>query len=309
MKSNTNCRAGGFTVLELMVSLASASLLMAGVSSSIFIALRATDTSRTPTAYALEGLARLSDMSELQYAQTAAEQTATAVTVTVPDRNDPDTNPETIRYAWSGTPGDPLTRQYNGGAVAPVADDVYLFAIDYYGTNVLPNGNMESGLTGWFAPGSTADLQLFTDEPVAGSSYMWVKNRTSSSAGPHHDVSALLANGAGQTIEVWVKMKDLPEQMTVGIKTQSSGGGAQSFTFQQTAGMSWTKLSGTVTPAWTGSLSSAEFFVDTTPAGSLQEFKVDEAGILRTSYANVSIQIGSDAQSRVETGVSFLNRP
>ena len=43
----------------------------------------------------------------------------------------PTAGPETIRYAWSGTPGDPLTRQYNGGTVLNVSDYVQFFSLDY----------------------------------------------------------------------------------------------------------------------------------------------------------------------------------
>ena len=134
MRSKTNRPTrGGFTLIELIVSLTAASVLIVSLSSTIFIALRASDTSNTPAANTLEGLVRLSDMAaELQYTQTISEQTATAITVTVPDRNDPDTNPETIRYAWSGTAGDPLTRQYNGGTVANLVEDVHDFGVQYY---------------------------------------------------------------------------------------------------------------------------------------------------------------------------------
>ncbi len=124
---------GGFTLIELVASLGAASVLIVGLSSTIFIALRASDTSNTPAANTLEGLVRLSDMAaELQYTHMISEQPETAITVTVPDRNDPDTNPETIRYAWSGTAGDPVTRQYNGGTVANVVEDVHDFGVQYY---------------------------------------------------------------------------------------------------------------------------------------------------------------------------------
>src|SRR5262249_36485794 len=42
-----------------------------------------------------------------------------------------DANPETVRYAWSGIPGDPLTRSYNGGAPVNVAVGVNAFALTY----------------------------------------------------------------------------------------------------------------------------------------------------------------------------------
>ncbi|MFH0982677.1 MAG: hypothetical protein V2A79_14225, partial [Planctomycetota bacterium] len=36
-----------------------------------------------------------------------------------------------IRYAWSGTPGDPLTWQYNGGAAITIAEPVEAFSLAY----------------------------------------------------------------------------------------------------------------------------------------------------------------------------------
>ncbi len=122
----------GFTLMELVVSLLGASVLILGLTSAMFIALKTSDASLTPAHAALAGVSRLTDMqAELQYAQTVTEQTTTAITVTVPDR-DSDSNPETIRYAWSATPGDPLTRQYNGGPVANAAEDVHDFSVDYF---------------------------------------------------------------------------------------------------------------------------------------------------------------------------------
>ena len=134
MRHKTNhLTHGGFTLIELIVSMTAASFLMVGLSSTLFIAFRATDTSNSPATNTLAGLARLSEMAaELQYTQTVLEQTANAITVTVPDRNDPDTNPELIRYAWSGTIADPLTRQYNGGITDNVVENVHNFEIQYY---------------------------------------------------------------------------------------------------------------------------------------------------------------------------------
>jgi hypothetical protein len=48
----------------------------------------------------------------------------------VADR-DGDEVPETIRYAWSGTGGTPLTRQYNGGTVVSILTDVRQFSLTY----------------------------------------------------------------------------------------------------------------------------------------------------------------------------------
>jgi hypothetical protein len=74
----------------------------------------------------------MADMAaEVQYALTVTEYTATAITVTVPDRTDANTNPETIRYAWSGVAGAPVTRSYNGGAAVSVVPSVQSFTLEY----------------------------------------------------------------------------------------------------------------------------------------------------------------------------------
>jgi hypothetical protein len=79
-----------------------------------------------------------------------SERTANAVTFKVPDRTG-DELPETIRYSWSGTAGDPLQIEYNGSAPATLVADVNQFDLSYSlrtmtGTGfakgvILPEGN------------------------------------------------------------------------------------------------------------------------------------------------------------------------
>ena len=68
--------------------------------------------------------------SELTYALTVTELTANAITFTVADR-DNDGVAETIRYAWSGTAGQPVTRKYKGGTACSVLDDAREFALAF----------------------------------------------------------------------------------------------------------------------------------------------------------------------------------
>jgi hypothetical protein len=68
--------------------------------------------------------------SELTYALNVTELTATSIAFTVADR-DNDAAEETIRYAWSGVAGDPITRQYNGGKQHAALDDAREFALAY----------------------------------------------------------------------------------------------------------------------------------------------------------------------------------
>lgn len=125
------CRRSGFTLIEIVTSIGILSVLMWAMLSTMLIASKAIGSSDSKIAKISQGnniLQRIT--ADLSLAQSFSERTATAVTFTVPDRNG-DGSPETIRYAWSGTAGDPLTYQYNGGTVVNLAQDVHAFDLDY----------------------------------------------------------------------------------------------------------------------------------------------------------------------------------
>ncbi len=124
-------RRRGFTLVELVASMAIGSLLLGGMGSAMLIASHALPGRNTAT----DAILRASDMveqmaGELHCAVTFTQRSATMVEIKVPDRNG-DLAPETILYAWSGTPGDPLTRQYNAGTVVNVAEHAQQFDLSY----------------------------------------------------------------------------------------------------------------------------------------------------------------------------------
>ena len=107
------------------------SVLMFGVASAILIASHAMPKTDDQNQLIRDGASAADELSEeVRTALWFIEHAATAMTFTVPDR-DNNGLPERIRYAWSGTPGDPLTRQYNGGTVVRVATDVHTFDLTY----------------------------------------------------------------------------------------------------------------------------------------------------------------------------------
>lgn len=121
----------GYSLMELTVSAAAASMLVAGIGSTVYVASQATQDSSGETAPVVSGSLTIEQLtSDLQYATNFTERSATAVEFTVADRNG-DAAAETIRYEWSGTPGEPVLRSFNGGAPQIVADDVHNFDLDY----------------------------------------------------------------------------------------------------------------------------------------------------------------------------------
>lgn len=122
----------GFTLLELVISLVVTGILMSTLASAMLLATQAMPDDERPAEATMAAGEIASQMAgEIYYAQSFAERTANAVTFTVADRNDEDDKPETIRYAWSGTPGDPMTRQYNGGDTVTVLENVQELDLAY----------------------------------------------------------------------------------------------------------------------------------------------------------------------------------
>ncbi len=110
----------GFSLIELVVSLAIMSILVVAMGSAMIFAGQAMpdrDVVHEARLRADDALAQI--LEELSFALHFTERTATSVAFTVPDR-DGDGSPEHIRYSWSGTPGDSLMRAYNHAADSPI---------------------------------------------------------------------------------------------------------------------------------------------------------------------------------------------
>ena len=127
-----SCR--GHTLMEVILSTAMLCVIMGAVVSTMVIAGRAVDDNPVKQV-AIAGDAANDVTTDISLAQSITESDANAVTMVVPDR-DGDGQAETIRYSWSGTAGDPLMRQYNGGAEAVVASNVHRFNLSYLTTVV-----------------------------------------------------------------------------------------------------------------------------------------------------------------------------
>jgi hypothetical protein len=125
------------TLVELMLAMAAGAALLAGMASTMGVAVRACDPKNTPAAGLIETAECVADVAaEFQFATAITEMTVAAVTITVPDRNN-DATPETIRYAWAGA-GQPLTRSYNGGAAATQLSAVQSAVFTLYPSSAAP---------------------------------------------------------------------------------------------------------------------------------------------------------------------------
>ncbi len=143
----------------MLVSLTLMSVIMGGMTSAIVVATSAVPDRDGPGRnvwLSSEAVTRIS--SELRYSIHLAESEPTSVAFMIADR-DGDGLQDRIRYAWSGTPGDPLTRQFNSQLSTVMLTSVEQLSFGY---------KLMSGEEHYMAPGEAMEtpesvLHSFTD--------------------------------------------------------------------------------------------------------------------------------------------------
>ncbi len=164
----------GFTLIEMVVSLTVMSIVFLAMGSVMLMATKALPKPDAPAGLAFEAADVLRQIaSELETATAVSNAQPAVIEFTVPDRNN-DASDETIKYEWSGVAGEPLIRQYNGGATVPVLPAVHEFNLAYVtGTGGQPvdtNQSAEMEMSSYTAvypansamSGSAAIAQAFT---------------------------------------------------------------------------------------------------------------------------------------------------
>lgn len=152
----------GLTLIELTVSLVIMVIVLGAITSAVVIASHAIPDGTGPLEAGVRGSEAANQIArELCYAISFEERSSTAVAFTIADRYGTKAN-DTVRYAWSGTAGDPLTRQYNGGKVITFLDNVSEFDLAYdlqEVTEQSPGPGVEGAETELMGYDSVSDLQ------------------------------------------------------------------------------------------------------------------------------------------------------
>ncbi|MGD2108927.1 MAG: hypothetical protein PVI86_06000 [Phycisphaerae bacterium] len=121
------------TLVELVAGLAISAVLITALASSLTLASRAIPDPQSRVAAQLDAVYATEQIAaDLHCAQAFATTASNSVVFTVADR-DPvaHAGPETIRYSWSGTPGDPLVWRYNTDSPVDLVEDVQEFTLTY----------------------------------------------------------------------------------------------------------------------------------------------------------------------------------
>jgi hypothetical protein len=108
----------------------SASIVLAGLASALLVANSAIDPGLPSSVQANASSVTQRIRGDLQFSTGFTERTSRTLTMTVPDRTG-DGIPDTIRYAWSGNSGDPLTVSLNEQAAETLLADVQTFDLSF----------------------------------------------------------------------------------------------------------------------------------------------------------------------------------
>lgn len=147
--------------------------------------------------------------------------------------------------------------------------------------NLLTNPDMEGGTTGWSAFGA-GTVASTTSVVRGGARALSYTGRTSAFNGPSQSVTSKVASGAPFVTSVWMRTQSGSATGKVTLQL-TAGGTTQYVTLAQGAVNStgWTQLTGTATPTWSGTLSSATLYVET--ASGTGSFYVDDASFVNNA--------------------------
>lgn len=150
--------------------------------------------------------------------------------------------------------------------------------------NLLENANFENGTAGWSGVDfwGNCSVEQVTDYPHNGAACLRIYNRANQYAGPSQDVTDVIEKGVTYYAEVWVRGYSSTNDMAVGLRLNTTDGYQWFFVRQTWAGSDYTKLSGAITPTWTGTLNEAHWHIDT-PNTSLA-YRIDDAMLVEGDY-------------------------
>ena len=140
--------------------------------------------------------------------------------------------------------------------------------------NLLTNPGFEDGTIDWLSWNCTL-VEVPTTH--SGSGCVFLRGRGTLDSTAYQDVTSVIENGKSYYVEAWVKLPSGTENITISFKTTASGSGDQVFVTGSTlVGDSWTRISGTLTPTWSGVLAQARWRVFSYPDGGSDDFFVDD---------------------------------
>lgn len=167
-------------------------------------------------------------------------------------------------------------------------------------------GDFESGAGAFW---STGDLTVETGDggPHAGTSYVQIENRTGIASGLNYDVTLNIEKGKTYYYEFYAKLENHSENIIAQLNVNAvevHGQTARLIPGGWGSGSQWTKVSGTMTPNWSGFMFNATFNISPESIDPRQSFKIDDFRIVPIDDNN-----DSDGERAMVNGLAATIMP
>jgi hypothetical protein len=162
-------------------------------------------------------------------------------------------------------------------------------------TNWIKNPGFAEGTTYWTSGGDCA-LELDAIDPHDPNIYLLVKTRSGAAAGPRQYLDTPLESGEPYDTEVWVKMNEYAEEAEIVLWVDTDLGSVRLSSDPIPVDMTWTQVTWTFTPTWSGELIEAYWSVVT--AWSDQEFNIDNV-LFRRAWVASNMEVVGGTWQRV----------
>jgi hypothetical protein len=162
-------------------------------------------------------------------------------------------------------------------------------------TNWIKNPGFVEGTAYWTSGGDCA-LELDAIDPHDPNTYLLVKTRSGAAAGPRQYLDTPPESGDSYDTEVWVKMNEYAEEAEIVLWVDTDLGSVRFSSDPVPVDMTWTQVSWTFTPTWSGELIEAYWSVVTT--WSDQEFNIDNV-VLHRAWEDSNMDVVTGTWQRV----------
>jgi len=180
-------------------------------------------------------------------------------------------------------PNGSLSVRVFGTGTVGEASRCYSVVFSPAGANLATNPGAESGATGYEVQGTDCAVNALTDDPHDGATYILVKNRLTSTAGPQMNLTGKVSSGTAYYCELWVKTTTASEDpwLSFVIKKAGSNDTQVRVRGQTAKSTEWTRVSGTLKPSWSVTPDSVYWRIETN--STAQDFKIDDLKIVQSS--------------------------
>ena len=129
-RARSTTRARGFSLIEMVLSLSLVGMVLASLGTMLAFSMQTVPQADDAVVRITDAALPFNIMNEEFGAATSITSvSSTQIVFQLADRTG-DATPETVTYSWSGTPGDPLTRDINSEGAETVLSDVRSLAFE-----------------------------------------------------------------------------------------------------------------------------------------------------------------------------------